>query len=125
MKDSSAEKRNLAEAALDGFLDKICHGTPEAHGESFHDSASFYGFEDGLFVRADRQTYLNFVRRMRNQQSIRRWVEWRQMNDRIASARIVEDDGPIRRVSVMTMMHFDTGWKVMSQTFEAGTDGGL
>ena len=125
MKDSSAEKPDLAEATLDGFLHEICLGHPAAHGESFHDSAALYGFEDGLFVRADRQTYLNFVRKMRNQQNIKRVVEWRHLNGRIASVCIVESNGPNKRVNFMTMMHFDTGWKIMSQVFEAGTAGGL
>jgi hypothetical protein len=125
MKDSSAEKHNLAEAALDEFLDEICHGSPEAQGEGLHSSAALFGFEDGLFVRADRQTYLHFVRRMRYQQQVTREVEWRQLNGRIASACIVESNGPNKRVIVMTMMHFDTGWKVMSEAFEAGTGCGL
>lgn len=123
MQDSSADENNLAEAALDGFLDLICHGNREAHGEDLHNGAALFGFEDGLFVRADRQIYLNFVRRMRNQQQITREVEWRQLNGRIGSACIVESNGPNKRVSYMTLMHFDTGWKIVSQTFEAGTGG--
>lgn len=125
MKDSSAEKNNLAEAALDGFLDEICHGNHEAHGENFHDSAGFFGFEDGLFIRADRQTYLDFVRRMRNHQQLAREVEWRHLDGRIASACIVESIGSNKRMNFMTLMQFDTGWKVVSQVFEARTVGGL
>lgn len=125
MKDSAAERNNVAEAALDGFLEVICHGNPQAHGEGLHDGAALFGFEDGLFVRADRQTYLDFVRMMRNEHKVTRKVEWRHLNGRIASACIVESSGPNKRVSFMTLLHFDTGWKIVSQTFEAGTGGGL
>lgn len=125
MKDSSADKHSLAQAELDRFLEGICLGHPETHGKSFHDGVTLYGLEDGLFVRADLHTYLNFVGKMRNQRSINRVVEWRELHGRIAVARVVESDGPTRRVGFVTMMRFDTGWKVMSQVFEAGTDGGL
>jgi hypothetical protein len=115
--------QTLAETALDGFLDTICHGSPADHGDGLHDGAALFGFEDGLFVRADRQTYLNFARKMRPHQPPRREVAWRQVHGRVASACIIERDGATRRVSVITMMHFETGWKTMTHTFEAGEEG--
>lgn len=112
----------LEDATLDGFLDELCQGS-HTHGESLHAGAAFFGFEEGLFVRADRPTYLNFVRLMGDQRQVRRHIEWRHLNGRIASACLVESNGPDRRVSFLTLMCFDSGWKIMSQTFEAATGG--
>lgn len=125
MKDSSQKEDTSAEAALDGFLEDVCNGSVEEHGEGFQDRAAVFGFEDGLFVTADRQTYMGFVRRMGSHQKVRRNVEWRQLKGRIASACIVENNGPSKRVSFMTMLLFETGWKIISLTFDARTDGAL
>lgn len=125
MKDSSQKEDTSAEAALDGFLYEVCNGSVEAHGEGFHDRAAVFGFEDGLFVTADRLTYMGYVRLMRNHQKVRRNVEWRQLNGRIASACIAATDGPSKRFSFLTMLHFETGWKIISLTFEARTEGAL
>lgn len=125
MKDFSQKESTSAEAALDGFLYEVCNGSVEAHGEGIHDRAAVIGFEDGLFVTADRQTYMGYVRLMRNHQKVSRKVEWRHLNGRVASACVVETSESSKRVSFLSMLHFETGWKIISQTFEARTAGGL
>lgn len=125
MKDCSQKEDMSAQAALDVFLDDVCNGSMGSEGEGYHDRAAVCGFEDGLFVTADLQTYMGFVRMMRNHQKVSRKVVWRHLNGRIASACIAEASGPNKRVSFLSMLHFETGWKIISQTFEAKTDGGL
>lgn len=112
----------LEVSTLDGFLDELCKGS-HTQGESLHEGVALFGFEDGLFVRANRSAYLNYLGKMRNQHQIARHIEWRQLSGRIASACLVESHGSNRRVSFLTLMCFDSGWKVVSQTFEAETDG--
>lgn len=112
-------------ATLDAFLDQICHVSPDAQEVVLHDGAAIFGFEEGLFIRSDRQTFMSYARMMRNHQQSRRTVEWRHVNGRIASACLVESHGSDSRVSLLTMMQFDTGWKIITKTFEARSGASL
>ena len=119
MKDLSAEY------ALDEFLSHFCSGSPEELGEGFHAGAAIFGFEDGLFVQANRTSYLNFARHMRNVQPVRRSVEWRKLQGRIALACISETNGPNKKTSFLTLMCFGGTWQIVTQTFHAENEGAL
>lgn len=89
---------------------------------SLHDSFQARGMEDGLFIQADAATYLRFLERAARDRPVRAKVEWTDVRQRVAVACLVQQDHEARRTILLTMMAFQTGWRVVTATFgvEAG-----
>lgn len=113
------------ETSLDECLSHFCTVSPDALGENLHAGVATFGFEDGLFVRANRDSYLRFARNIGNVRQVERSVEWRQLHDRIACACISETSGQNRRTSFLTLMNFGGTWKIVTHTFHAENEGAL
>ena len=89
----------------------------EAH---LHPQFMAVGVEDGLFIAADRPTYMSFMARLVPRGLPLPRIDWIDVRDRIATGCIVQEDAQIRRTIVVTLLCDAAGWRVMTATFSCG-----
>lgn len=103
-------------------LTALNSGDLEAVRGAMHPEARIVGVQDGVFVSADRATYLGFRTSMRTAGPLHPETLWVDETGRIAVACIVERTAASRTTSYVTLLREAEGWKVISKTFhDAGS----
>lgn len=94
----------------------------------FHKDASIIGTQDGLFVTANRATYLTFLRGMglARPTAEDREVQaaWEERQGRIATVCLIETLVGSKTVAHLSMLKTSEGWKFISKSFIAYPPGG-
>lgn len=84
-----------------------------------HPDFQAFGVEDGMYISADRQTYVTFMTRIVRGGFPKAKVEWIDVRNRIATGCLCQEDENVRRTIILTLLYGETGWQVMTATFVA------
>lgn len=87
----------------------------------FHKDAAIIGVQDGLFVSADRSTFLRFFVSQMERYASPEWrtvnTQWIEQRERLAIACFVERISETRSLSYHTMLMTEEGWKFITKSF--------
>lgn len=102
---------------IDRLMCALLRGTADDLGKVLHPDAAIHGFQDGLYIHADRATCLTFARRMSPDPLRNCEVAWVDVRGRAGAACIVERSPEAQTTTFLTFLNDSGGWKVMARTF--------
>lgn len=86
---------------------------------SLHRDFLTFGFEDGLYVKADGGSFLRFLKETSTRTPSRSELAWVDVRGRVASACVVHSYPSSVKTTVLTAMKSQEGWRIVTATFAA------
>lgn len=102
---------------LTATLDVWKDARTERLEETLHRDFCAMGMEAGLYIHADKETYLRFARQMATQPPTGSEIDWIEAKGRVAAACLRENGPETRRTTILSLMRSDIGWRVVTATF--------
>jgi uncharacterized protein (DUF1501 family) len=89
----------------------------EGLAATLHQDFVAVGHEEGLFVRANGQTFLSYATRTAFHEAARTTVKWCDVHGRLAAACLTHEMPGKMRTTVVTMLNSSQGWRVVTAAF--------
>lgn len=100
-------------SVLQLFLAPDLQRLPDALDRDF----VIFGLEDGLFIHANAETFLFFLRQMRPERGGKSEIAWTDRRGRLATACLVQTEAGAERTTYLTFIETETGWQAVTATF--------
>ena len=102
---------------LDGILAAWRNASIETLSATLHQDFVAFGREDGLFVKADRHTFLTYAKISSMHLLAQAGIRSCDVHGALATACLTHDIPGARRNTVLTMLKSGQGWQVMTAIF--------